>query len=356
MSTTATDRVMQAREAERARLELIATDDHQRGDHRDDQHPLELQIVSAEDFAAIDEPGAEPIVGDKDDVLIAAGSDVMAYGTGGAGKTSLALDLGFHMAAAQDWLDFHIPKAVRVLAIENEGPRALLRRKLARKLEQWSGPALEGRLSILEAPWAQFTFATDQWRATLAQTIKTAEIDVLIAGPLVRIGMDGAGTLQEIAAFMKFIQDVRERSGQPITVILIHHENKGGSVSGAWEGAGDTLLHVEARGNGYTHLHIEKARWSSTAHNTMLDLAWTDGEGFKLKEDRDLLTDILALLADGTWRSIDEIRKAIKAGTQSVRDIVSEQHAERFITRTGEEAKALGRHPTAQLYQIQAAP
>ena len=34
-------------------------------------------------------------------------------------------------------------------------------------------------------------------------------------------------------------------AGRPVDFVLIHHENKGGKVSGAWEGAGDTLLHVQ---------------------------------------------------------------------------------------------------------------
>ena len=99
---------------------------------------------------------------------------------------------------------------------------------------------------------------------------------------------------------------MRAQSGRALTVILIHHENKGGTVSGAWEGAGDTLLHVEARGNGYTSVHIQKARWSSTHHNTTLDLAWTDGEGFRLKEAR-TSAQRSALLTDGKWRTAKEI-------------------------------------------------
>jgi hypothetical protein len=183
-----------------------------------------MTVVSAEDFAAEDEAGAEPIVGDVDDVLIPIGGDVMIRGDGGAGKTTLSIDLCCHMATPRDWLGFRIGRAVRVLMVENEGPRPLMRRKVARKLRSWSD--LGSRFSIAEAPWAQFTFATAEWRTTLAQAIKEREIDVLVVGPLVRIGMDSAGTLQEVIAFMQFIADVRAQCGRPLTVILVHHENK----------------------------------------------------------------------------------------------------------------------------------
>jgi hypothetical protein len=67
-----------------------------------------LTIVTAEEFAAVDEPGEEPIVGQGDEVLIAVDSDVMVYGDGGAAKTTLTVDLGFHMASAREWLGYPI--------------------------------------------------------------------------------------------------------------------------------------------------------------------------------------------------------------------------------------------------------
>ena len=89
-------------------------------------------------------------------------------------------------------------KRVRVLIIEAEGPRPLFRRKLRRKLESWEGPPLDGQVRIWAAPWASFTFADETCRNELAGIIAKQEIDVVIAGPLTRIGMDSAGTLQEV--------------------------------------------------------------------------------------------------------------------------------------------------------------
>ena len=80
--------------------------------------------------------------------------------------------------------------------------------------------------------------------------------------------------------------------------------NKGGKVSGAWEGAGDTLFHVQAQGHGSVRLHVQKARWSSSWHKQTLQLAWTDGEGFSVEDkpefdDATIATMILdAVLAD----------------------------------------------------------
>ncbi len=252
------------------------------------QIPREFRVSTLEDFAAVEEPGADALVGSEDAALIPKGGDVMIYGDGGAGKTTLTLDLGLHLAAGAAWLGIRVARPIRVLVIENEGPRPLFRSKLRRKLAGWDGPPLQGRVGIFESPWGEFTFTDEEWRTALAARVRDDEIDVLIAGPVTRLGMDEAGTLQQVRDFLSLVADVRARSGRRITVILVHHENKGGAVSGAWEGSGDTLLHVEARGLGHTCLRVQKARWSSEHHGITLDLAWTDGEGFAVEHRRQI--------------------------------------------------------------------
>ena len=61
----------------------------------------------------------------------------------------------------------------------------------------------------------------------------------------------------------------------PIAVWLIHHENRAGQVSGAWERVPDTLMHVTSRGNGHMRIFWQKARWSSELHGTTMHLAWS---------------------------------------------------------------------------------
>jgi hypothetical protein len=244
----------------------------------------ELVVVSLDDFAAVEEQGAAALIGDGDAALLPEGGDAMLYGDGGAGKTTLAVDLAFHLAAGDVWLGIPVPRAVRVLLIENEGPRSLYRAKLRRKAEVWAGSAVDDRIRVLEEPWGRLSLADPCWRDALGAAIEDGEIDVVIGGPVSRLGMDEAGTLQEVRDFMALVGDVRERSGRCVAVVLIHHENKGGKVSGAWEGAGDTLLHVQARGHGRLRLYVQKARWSSTHHATALELVWTEGEGFALAE------------------------------------------------------------------------
>jgi hypothetical protein len=274
----------------------------------------EIQIVTLDAFADVDESGAEALVGSADNALIPVGGDVMFYGDGGAGKTTLAIDLACHLAAGDDWLGVPVARPVRVLLVENEGPRPLFRLKLRRKRDNWGGSPIGDRIMVLEAPWGRINFSDAECRDRLTAAIREHEIDVVIVGPVTRSGMNEAGTLQEVRDFMALVDDVRTLSVRHVVVVLIHHENKGGQVSGAWEGAGDTLFHVQAQGHGRTRLYVQKARWSSEQHGTTMQLLWADGDGFTVEDkpevdDETLAEQIVAVIAADpglSWGKVEE--------------------------------------------------
>jgi AAA domain len=84
---------------------------------------LELRVVTLDEFVDVEEQGAEALLGDGEGALIPAGGDVMFYGDGGAGKTTLAIDLACHLAAGDAWLGVPVARPVNILLIKNEGPR-----------------------------------------------------------------------------------------------------------------------------------------------------------------------------------------------------------------------------------------
>lgn len=61
----------------------------------------DVSVVTLHEFISVDEPGAESLVGATDDNLIPEGGDVMFYGDGGTAKTTLTVDLAFHLAAVR---------------------------------------------------------------------------------------------------------------------------------------------------------------------------------------------------------------------------------------------------------------
>lgn len=288
-----------------------------------------LRVVTLDEFVAVEELGAEALLGDGESALIPEGGDVMLYGDGGAGKTTLAIDLACHLAAGDSWLGIPVARPVKVLVIENEGPRPQFRRKLRRKRDGWAGSPIGDRLIVLEEPWSWLTLAEESHREALAVAIRDLSADVVVLGPVTRSGMNEAGTLQEVRDFAALLADVRARAGRPVAFVLVHHENKGGKVSGAWEGAGDTLLHVQAQGHGHTRLYVQKARWPSAQHGTTIQLAWDDGEGFIVAEgeperdDNAVADDILAaVLANGgaSWNTIDPLVTGKSKRKREMRD------------------------------------
>jgi len=209
---------------------------------------VSLHVVSFEDFVAVQEPSAEAIIGTQEETILAADSTLVMYGAGGAGKTTLAIDGAAHWASGSDWLGVHVERPLRVLLIENEGPRGKFRQKLERKRDTWDGPPFADNVHVVDEPWGRLSFAEETHREELARTITELDIDIVVAGPVKRLGMKGGGTPDEVTAFSSLLMDLRGRLERPVAFVLIHHENKAGDVSGAWEGEPDTLVHVRSEG------------------------------------------------------------------------------------------------------------
>jgi AAA domain/Toprim-like len=248
----------------------------------------ELRIATLDEFVGVDESGGDALLGSDDDALIPENGDVMVYGDGGVGKTTLVIDLACHFAAGDAWLGIEVARPLRVLLIENEGPRPRFRHKLRRKRDAWAGLPLGDRLRVFEEPWGGFSYADAEWRARLAGAVRELELDVVAVGPLTASGMDLPGTIQECRDFLALVDEARAASGRGFVNLVVHHENRGGKVSGAWEGVGDTLLHVTQQGHGHLRLYVQKARWSSEHHATTIQLAWAAGESFTVEEQVEL--------------------------------------------------------------------
>src|SRR5262249_3131491 len=176
--------------------------------------PLGIETVQV--FASVTEPGAAPLLGDPEGIVLPENGDAMAYGAGGAGKTSLMVDLGMHLAAGDAWLGIPVQRPLRVLLIEAEGPRPPFRAKLRRRLDAWQGGQLGSRLLVVSAPWADLRMTREEDRLALAQAIDLHALDLVILGPLTNVGMDGPGTLQEVRDFLAVMALIRQAASRPI--------------------------------------------------------------------------------------------------------------------------------------------
>lgn len=322
----------------------------------EDAHALadEIRVSGLEDFVAVEEVTSESLLGTREQPILPADGILLMYGDGGAGKTTLAIDGAFHMAAARNWLGLEVARPVRSLIIENEGPRGMFRKTLGAKRDAWS-PALNGEIHVLEEPWSRVTVANPSHRAGIAEAANALAVDLIILGPLATVGMVGGGTPDEISRFEGLLRELRSLVERPVALWIIHHENKSGDVSGAWERVPDTLIHVQGAGNGHTRFVFRKARWSSDYHGRTLNLTWSDGRTFDVVEEteRDYYAAVLEVFeADDRWRTLDEVRRESEVGTTSCRSVLAE------LVRRGDlmfEKGPAGRHPTASCYRLRGA-
>ena len=189
----------------------------------------------------------------------------MVYGDGGAGKTTLAIDLALPPRRRRRLARHPRRRSrVRVLLIENEGPRPLFRRKLDRKRRRLAGLPLGDRLHVCRGAVGRSSpsptrLAAGARRARPRARDRRRDRRAAHRGRDGR-GRDAAGGARVRRATSRTCAGSRRRR---VAFVLVHHENKGGKVSGAWEGVGDTLLHVQAQGHGARGSTVQKARWAS---------------------------------------------------------------------------------------------
>lgn len=306
-----------------------------------DDPNLGLRIVSLEDFAAVDEASAEPLLGDEETTVLSLGGMLVLYGDGGAGKTTLELDLICHLASGTSWQGLASARPCRVLIIENEGPRGMFRKKVRAKLADWKGASLLGNVFVLEDPWAVFSFARDAFLEQLRSIVTENAIDIVAAGPVNRLGIQGGGTPEEVGAFMGHIEILRTQLDRPLAVIFAHHENKAGDVSGAWEGVPDTLAHVQALGHGRTRVKWQKVRWGPKLHGTHWELTWAEGETFErlekpeAKSDAEVEDEMIAYVYEHPLTPWRPVRDAVDGQVERLTKIRDRLLAQKLLTNQG---------------------
>jgi hypothetical protein len=315
-----------------------------------------VRIVDFSQFVATEEPSAEPLLGTAADTLLPLDGMLLMYGDGGAGKTTLTIDAVAHLASGTSWLGIDVDRAVRTLMIENEGPRGKFRQRLAEKLAAWQGAPFHMHVTVLEDPWTRFTLRDETHRQAVAQTIDERELDLVVMGPLVTLGMLGGGTPDEVSEFEELLRQLKATTARPFALWIIHHENKAGDVSGAWERVPDCLCHVQAQGNGFTRLVFRKARWADAYHGVSLDLVWGEGRTYEVRGDEEIdhHAELLQAFAESNeWRTVKEAAKLISRKEKPTADALSD------LVDRGEMEFAKGpngRSHRAQCYRLCTAP
>ena len=295
--------------------------------------------VTLHEFLAIEFNAPPPFLGSAEDTVIPAGGFCLLAGMPGAGKTTLAVDLAFHLASGEDWLEMPVERPLNVLLVENEGPQHKFQEKLARKLEHWQA-ALEGAIFIQTWKWGQFSFREPEHAEAARAFLDQQRVDVVIGDPLDTLGVTGVGSPEETREFLALLVPLGLTETR--TFVFLHHFRKEitpselNMVSGSWGGRLDTLLVLkETERDDELRLSYPKVRWG-TQHPERRPLILGKVQrtlGFaRLAEEVHEASDDTA--AEGTLgRIIDVLRAAGTALERSVLVLRAEPPSERSFKR-----------------------
>lgn len=321
------------------------------------EEPFALPL---EEFLAVEEEDQEPLLGKRGEVLIPKGGLVLLAGRAGIGKTTLALDLVFHLASGLSWQEILVPRPLRILILENEGPERMFRAKLAAKLEKWT-TELAGEIHVQRWRWGWYSFADATARERLEGYCEDHRIDLVVGDPLGTLGMRGVGSPEDTLGFVRLLRTMLNAG---VAFFFLHHFRKDPSteeidqVQGAWGGHADTLLVLKAsqRAN-EVRLSFPKIKWGDaggTRRPVILGLVHNTQSFELLGEEGDpkmLEGAITELLEDGTWRTSTEI--AVKDSGIGVRrkDVEACLLGNSHLYRS-EPGSAHGRSAKARLWQL----
>jgi AAA domain len=333
--------------------------------------PDEPFALSLEEFIAAKSDMPTVLVGDATEAIIPVAGLLIQYAKGGRGKTTETVDAVFHFASGIDWLGFPVARPLRVLLIENEGPRELFREKLAVKRERWPHQ-INGAIFVYTENWGalRLTNGVERLRAFIEQE----RIDLVIGDPLDSLGVNGVGSPEDTREFVELLKGCG--LFRDVAFWLNHHGRKleAGDeldeISGAWGGRPDTMLKLDKLEGNRGRLSFPKVRWSRRGSRPALILAFDPetesfavvGEDQAAEDDRDYRAEVIAYLSEHPLRTAKQIaapkepkkpedEPGIGASEITVKEIL-EAEPETFELVTGEDAAALGRKHNAKLYLL----
>jgi hypothetical protein len=330
-----------------------------------EQPETHLRFVTGREFRKQELAKIEPLLGEGNDALMMPGSLLLLAGIGGAGKTTLAVHAIAHWSAGLPWFGIPIPRPLKIVVIENEGPHDPYARKVDEFAERFSECCCSGdphgtpegideRTFFLDAPWGKFSFDDTGLANELNSFVRESEADLVVANPLGRLGMKGAGTPEETREFLQLLANAG--LNEDFAALLLHHLAKVNKavplvqqVSGDWGPHPDTIMILEEAGERMSKLSFGKVRWGDQGRQPLI-LRWlTDPEGpvgyhadsgIKVITDRELYERIDKFIHESEKPvGVTAICRGVTGQNDRIRALIAEGHEVGRYGRLGGEKR-----------------
>jgi AAA domain len=321
--------------------------------------------VTFSDFVANrDDNAAEPLVEAAQGTVLPAGGFAILAAKVHDGKTTLAVEFILHASAGHDFLGLTFPRPLRVLVIENEGPREAFRQKLETRLASWDHNG-DPRIWDSPAEWGQVRLSNEMVREQLRRVVGEHRIDLVVSDSLTRFGVRGNGTPEETREFVEWLTGLG--LGRDLAFLLLHHprtrpeqdESELERVAGAWPPHADLILLLQRLGGNRARLSFPKTRWTHGDRPPCILAFDPDAETFTYvsvdePETRDYIAELTELMADGEWRTVNKLRQPKKKGgigadPEPIKQALSD---ERFESVNGAE---IGKRKDSTFYRLREA-
>jgi AAA domain/Toprim domain len=316
-------------------------------------------LTFTEFVARRDESTSGSLITCEQGTLLHAGGLAMLAAIVGHGKTTLSVELVLHAGAGLDYT-----RPLRVLVIENEGPREAFREKLEARLVTWEH---DGELRIWDVPpeWGLVRISDPVTRERLRAVIELHQIDLILSDSLTRFGVRGNGTPEETREFVEWLTELG--LGRNVAFLLLHHPRtrpeKGEAelerLAGAWQPHADLILLLGRLDGNRARLSFPKTRWTKGQPSPSILAFDPETESFSYvgvdePEQRDYVAELVELMADGKWWTVDALRKPkAKGGVGAAPETLKEALADaRFESVSGD---AIGKRKDATYYRLREA-
>jgi hypothetical protein len=318
------------------------------------------------EFVARKSAESEALVESDEGPIIAPAGLVLVVSKSGAGKTTTIDDFMLHAASGVDWCGLTFPRPLRVLFIENEGPREAFRQKIERRLMHWTPADRGATIRIWDDParWGQIRLSNAGQLSQLRSVIERHRIDLCISDTLTRFGMKGNGTPEETREFVELMTTAG--LGRDVAFMLLHHPltrpdqtiDELERIAGAWPPHADTILSLQKLPGNRTRLSFPKLRWARGQRTPSILAFDPEKEAFTFvaaenseNDDRDILAELTEALADGDWKTVNALRQPPNKGGIGARDeaIKDGLANPRFESAKGED---IGKRRAATYYRL----